>query len=57
MSAFKLGTWSVSPLPGLCVPPGLSYQLYIPQTCSWLLQASAGGKSNKSLPAKWRAVI
>lgn len=50
-----LGVWS--PLPDLCVLPGLSYWLYISQMSPWLLQASAGGKSDKSLLAKQRAMI
>lgn len=56
MSGFKLGVGSGDPSPqSVCaswsVLPALS------QMILWLLQASDGGKSDKSLLAKWRALI
>lgn len=56
MSSFKLGFWSGDPSPqSVCtswsVLPALS------QMILWLLQGSAGGKSDGSLLVKWRAVV
>lgn len=56
MSGFKLGFGSGDPSPrSVCtswsVLPALS------QMILWLMQGSAGGKSDESLLVKWRAVI